>query len=141
MLDFFEAYRIYSMRWAIEVFHECKSLLNMGKCQSRSFTAQIASISITMLQYNLLSMVKRFESYESIGGLFKEAVTGLVQLSVTERIWEIIISVISELAEMIAADAEYLISAIAKHDDKIKRIMHLYIPRIGGLGYFRNLSI
>lgn len=128
-LDFFEAYRIYSMRWAIEVaFHECKSLLNMGKCQSRSFTAQIASISITMLQYNLLSMVKRFESYESIGGLFKEAVTGLVQLSVTERIWEIIISVISELAEMIAADAEYLISAIAKHDDKIKRIMHLYNP-------------
>ena len=59
----FKAYQTYSMRWAIEVvFHECKSLLKLGKCQCRDFGSQIASISLNMLQYNLLSYVKRCSS-------------------------------------------------------------------------------
>ena len=33
----YKAYQIYSMRWSIEVsFHECKSLLGLGKCQCRT---------------------------------------------------------------------------------------------------------
>ncbi|UKI17929.1 MAG: transposase [Bacteroidales bacterium] len=51
----FEAYRIYSMRWAIEVcFSEMKGLLRLGKCQCRNFSSQIASISLTLMQYNIL---------------------------------------------------------------------------------------
>ncbi|MDR1937546.1 MAG: transposase, partial [Tannerellaceae bacterium] len=55
-LDFEEAYRIYSTRWTIEVyFKESKQYLGLSKCQSQDFDAQIASTSICMLQYNLLS--------------------------------------------------------------------------------------
>ena len=71
-LDFFEAYRIYSMRWAIEVcFSEMKGLLRLGKCQCRNFSSQIASISLTLMQYNILSPHQEVcEAYETIGGLF-----------------------------------------------------------------------
>jgi hypothetical protein len=65
-LNFFEAYHIYSIRWSIEVlFKEAKSLLGLGKSHARDFASQIASISITVLQYNILGTVKRFKSYET----------------------------------------------------------------------------
>ena len=72
-LSAYEAYKIYSIRWAIEVaFSEAKRLLNLGKCQCRDFASQIASISLCMLQNNILGYVKRYESYEAIGGVFRD---------------------------------------------------------------------
>ena len=72
-LSFLEAYRIYVRRWVIEVaYKDCKTLLNFGKCQSVHFAAQIASFTLTMMKYNILCTVTRFESYETIGGLFAE---------------------------------------------------------------------
>jgi hypothetical protein len=43
-----------------------------------------------MLQYNILDTVKRFKAYETIGDLFHEATDGVVQLSVTDRIWGVL---------------------------------------------------
>ena len=61
------------MRWTTEVaYHDCKQLLDFGKCQSVHFSAQIASFTLTMMQYNILCTVKRFEAYETIGALFRE---------------------------------------------------------------------
>lgn len=70
-LDFFAAYRIYSQRWSLEVvFKETKGLLGLGKCQANNFASQIAATSLNALQYNILSVVKRFAAYETIGKLF-----------------------------------------------------------------------
>lgn len=49
-----------------------KGLLNLGKCQYVDFAGQVAALSLCMIQYNILGSVKRFESYETIGGLFAE---------------------------------------------------------------------
>ncbi len=46
--------------------------------------------AITALQYNILDTVKRFKSYETIGGLFHQATDGVVQLPVAERIWGVL---------------------------------------------------
>ena len=117
----FKAYRIYSMRWSIEVcFHECKSLLKMGKCQCLDFGSQIASISLNILQYNLLSYVKRFESYETIGGLFREVTEKAVELSVTERIWGLIMEVISTVAEIFSTDAEELLTNVIRDNGRLE---------------------
>ena len=71
--EFPEAYRIYAMRWSLEVFFkEAKALSGMGKWQSRNFAAQLAATTITALQYNLLSPAKRFTGYETIGGIFRD---------------------------------------------------------------------
>ena len=125
-LDFFEAYRIYSMRWAIEVcFAEMKGLLNLGKCQCRNFSSQIASISLTIIQYNILSYIKRFEAYETIGGLFNQTINGTMELSVTERIWNIILQIVATIADWFSADEEEIIRMIANDNQKIAIIKEL----------------
>ena len=120
----YKAYQIYSMRWSIEVvFHECKSLLGLGKCQCRDFGSQIASISLSMLQYNLLSYVKRFESYETIGGLFREITSQTVELSVTEKIWGLIQQLVSAVAELFSADFDEILTNIIYKNKQLNVIM------------------
>jgi len=54
-LDFEQAFEIYATRWTIEVFFkECKQFLRLGKCEERSFEAQIAATTLCLLQYNML---------------------------------------------------------------------------------------
>jgi len=124
-LDFFEAYHIYSMRWSVEVFFkEAKGLLGLGKSQSRDFASQIASISITALQYNILGTVKRFHSYETIGGLFHQATDGVVQLSVTERIWGIIQEFVCIVAEAFGADDEKVMDTLINRSETFKHYIN-----------------
>lgn len=126
VLDFFEAYRIYAMRWAIEVcFAEMKGLLRMGKCQARNFSSQIASISITMMQYNILSCIKRFEAYETIGGLFKQTIHGAMELSVTDKIWDMIMEIVTIIAELFSADEEEIIKTIIHENNKCMKLFEI----------------
>ena len=86
-LEFFEAYKIYSQRWSLEViFKEAKGMLGLGKCQANNFASQIASTSLVALQYNILSVVKRFTAYETMGKLFQDITKDSLELSVTDRI-------------------------------------------------------
>lgn len=124
-LDFIEAYHIYSMRWSIEVFFkEAKGLLGLGKSQSRDFAAQIASISVTMLQYNILSTVKRFAAYRTIGGLFHEATDGVIQLSVTERIWGVIQELVRIIAETFETEDERVLDALINRSEAFKHYIN-----------------
>jgi predicted nucleic acid-binding Zn finger protein len=42
----------YQVRWVVEVFNrESKQLLNLGKCQSSNFDAQVAETTISMIAY------------------------------------------------------------------------------------------
>ena len=132
-LSFKEAYRIYAMRWSIEVFfHEAKGLLNLGQCQCRDFSSQIASISIAILQYNILSIVKRFESYQTIGGLFNETLSGTLELSVTSKIWDLLIEVIAEIAEVCSADVDEIMAAIVQDNPRIKFFFDNYATKQAG---------
>lgn len=129
-LNFFEAYRIYSMRWAIEVcFSEMKGVLKLGKCQCRNFSSQIASISLTVMQYNILSFIKRFEAYETIGGLFNQTLNGTMELSVTERIWDLIVQIVAVIADLFSADEEEIIRILANDNKKISIIKKLCTER------------
>ena len=66
-IKFDKAYKTYATRWTIEVFHkEAKQYLNLGKCQSQDFDAQIAATTISLIQYNVLSLVRRINDYETI---------------------------------------------------------------------------
>ena len=126
-LTFLKAYRIYAMRWATEVaYGDCKRLLNLGKCQSVHFSAQIASFTITMIQYNILCTIKRFEDYETLGELFAQVTDDTLELSVTDRIWELILDVILDIAEMISADASELLSAVVDGNPKFHKLYNLY---------------
>ena len=126
-LSFLKAYRTYSMRWATEVaYHDCKQLLDFGRCQSVHFSAQIASFTLTMMQYNILCTVKRFEAYETLGALFRDVTGNTLELSVTDRIWELILDTILEIAEIISADASELLSAVIDENPKFHKLYQMY---------------
>lgn len=127
-LDFFKTYEIYVMRWSIEVcFSEMKGLLNLGKCQARNFTEQIASTSLCILQYNILGYVKRFNSYETIGGLFAEITTETKELSIVEKIWLLIIEVVTAIAEQVSADYDELMESAIYGNKHLKTPFEPYL--------------
>ena len=127
-LGFFKAYEIYAMRWSIEVcFAEMKGLLNLGKCQARNFTEQIASVSLCILQYNILCYVKRFNSYETIGGLFAEITSGTRELSIVEKIWLLIIEVVTAIAEQVSADYDELMESAINGNMHLKVLFEPYL--------------
>ena len=122
-IDAKEAFRLYSRRWVIEVAHkEMKGLLNLGKCQCIDFAGQIAALSLCMIQHNILGCVKRFEAYETIGGLFKEVTGETVELTVAQRIWGLIIEVINVIAEFTACDPFELIENVINKNNQIKAV-------------------
>lgn len=126
-LDFFEAYRIYSQRWSLEVvFKEAKGLLGLGKCQANNFASQIASTSLTALQYNILSLVKRFTAYETMGKLFENTSKDSLELSITERIWGALQELIIAIADLFGLTDEDIYNAIINRSEEMNHICDIY---------------
>lgn len=124
-LSFEQAYKIYSTRWSIEVFFkESKQHLGLGKCQSQDFDAQIASITISMLQYNILAVAKRFSDYETLGELFRTANAEIIELTIAERIWLIIIEIIAQLADLLDIETEVLMEKIITDNQRFEKLLN-----------------
>lgn len=122
-IDAKAAFKLYSRRWTIEVAHkEMKQLLNLGKGQFINFAGQIADLSLCMLRYNFLSIVKRFESYETIGGLFADIKDEALEFSVAQRIWALIIEVINIIAEFTSCDPFELTEKVINNNNQIKAV-------------------
>lgn len=126
-LDFFEAYRIYAQRWSLEVvFKEAKGVLGLGKCQANNFASQIAATSLTALQYNILSFVKRFAAYETMGKLFETAAKDSLELSITERIWGVLQELIIVMADLFGLADEDIYDAMINRSEEMKHICDIY---------------
>jgi hypothetical protein len=125
-IDFEQAYKIYSTRWSIEVFFkESKQYLRLGKCQSQDFDAQIAATTICMMQYNLLSVVKRFQSYETLGELFRQSTSETAELTINERIWLIITKIVAQLALIVELDPQMLMEKLFSENEKLTNLINI----------------
>jgi len=60
------------------------------KNQSKDFDTQIASTTICFIQYSILALYKRFQAYETIGGLFQNCKNMITQQIFSDRIKEVI---------------------------------------------------
>ena len=132
-LTFEQAYKIYSTRWSVEVFFkESKQHLGLGKCQSQDFDAQIAATTLCMLQYNLLSVVKRFNDYETLGELFRATQKDALKLTISEQIWLIIIELIAELSEIFNIETEMLMEKLFSENEKLTKYLNFKnLPQAG----------
>ena len=125
-LTFEKAFEIYATRWTIEVFFkECKQLLRLGKCESRHFEAQIAATTLCMLQYNMLSDVKRFDGYESIGALFRQANAETLELTIKERILLIIKKILTEYSEKMDLGIDFFLEHIFSENECFKKLVNV----------------
>lgn len=93
-LSFINAMRHYQTRWSIEVFFkDCKQNLGINDCHSTDFDAHIANTSIVFMNYMVLALKKRFEDYESIGGLFRKLKSTMIELTLVAKIWKLLMQV------------------------------------------------
>lgn len=126
-LNFIRAIEIYNIRWSIEVFFkEAKQYLNLGKSQSNDFDAQIADITIAMMQYIILALYKRFQDYETIGELFRESQRHLLELTLAERLWNLFIELQRQIVELFEIEIDDLLEkmfAQPEYEQKILKIL------------------
>lgn len=91
----------------------------MADCSARDFSAQIAHVSLVMIRYNLLASIKRANDYETIGGLFGEMYNGVHELTVIEKIWGIILEVITAVTELTGMDEENMLDLIIRDNSRL----------------------
>ena len=108
-LPFNKAIEIYSHRWTIEVmFKEAKQHLNLGKGQANDFDSQIADTVISMMQYIVLTLHKRFQAYETLGELFRANKQYFLEATLAKRLWGFFLQLLHEIAALLEIDIEQL---------------------------------
>jgi len=113
--------KIYNIRWSIEVFFkEAKQLLGLGKSQSTNFDVQVSQMTITMIQYLLISLKYRTEAYETINGLFKDIKQDYIEHKLDERIMLVIVQLLAILEILdVVFDYELTISKLISYSDNL----------------------
>jgi hypothetical protein len=127
-LTFIKMIEIYQIRWTIEVlFKECKQLLNLGKCQSNDFDAQIAETTLTLVQYIMLTLKYRFDTYESKGALFVELQNSIQEYRLNERLWGLFLEILKLIEEIFdGVDGDEILEKII-YDDRVSSLINRMI--------------
>ena len=81
---------------------------------------------IIALQYNILSLAKRFSSYETIGGIFRDMQRKTMELSVTDRIWGIILELVTIIAEIFTIEDQDIFDAVINRSDELAHFIDYY---------------
>ena len=126
-LSFVKMAEIYQTRWTIEVFFcESKQLLGLGKCQSNNFDAQIADVTITMVQHILLTLRYRIENYESMEGLFLQIKEAAINQRLNQRLWGLFIELMQILESVFGEiDGQDLFERIFQDPEAFGRLARL----------------
>lgn len=123
---------LYQVRWSIEVFFkEAKQYLRLGKSQSEDLAAQFADITISMTQYILLTLRKRFGDYETKGEVFREAEEKLMEFTLDQRLWGLfqeLVRIVTEIFGIEIDDVDSFMSGVIKSDG-LQKIANLYRTR------------
>ena len=85
-----EVVKKYILRWSIEIFFkEAKQRLGLGKEQSRSFAAQIFSVTQAFVRYSMLAyLLEQEPSQSTIGDMFHQIEQETGTVIFFERLWD-----------------------------------------------------
>jgi len=123
-LSFVQAIELYQIRWTIEVlFKECKQYLCLGGSQNTDFDGQVADVTITLATHTILSLQKRFSSYETMGELFRETGQHLLELTLWERLVKVFLKMVIQLAMILNVDVEEIIEKLMQSDQTSKQLL------------------
>jgi hypothetical protein len=113
---------------------ECAQLLGLGKNQSRDFDSQVASTTISFIQYTILALYKRYDAYETIGGLFNNSKEAITEQVFSDRIRIMFVEIIITLVEILNLNVEleetmHLIINQTDIDSKISLIFSPHVDK------------
>ncbi len=125
-LSFVQAIELYQIRWTIEIlFKECKQYLRLGSSQNTDFDGQVADITITLATHTILSLQKRFSSYETMGALFRETQLKLLELTLWERLIKVFIKLVIQIARILNVDVEEILEKLMQSDQTSRQLLVL----------------
>jgi hypothetical protein len=135
-LNFQQLMDVYQIRWSIEVFfREAKQYLNLGKCKSNCFDAQIATATIVMTQYVLLSFHKRIHEPMTFDHIFaklaNQALEGYLASKLQKLFW-VLVEVMGDIA---GVDVIEFHESILREPQKIQKLKVLGIILTEEMGY------
>ena len=114
-LTFVKMMEIYSIRWTIEVmFRELKQHLQLGRCQSRDFDAQIANATVSMILYVFLSYFRRMNAYETLGALFEVIKEDVYEKNLAQRLWGLFDELLQVVIDLISQSGKIDIESFRK---------------------------
>ena len=91
----------------------CGGYLGLGKCQSRSYNAQIADTTLCFMMYQMFYLVKRFSEYETLGALFRSERDRLQVLTLWSRTLEEVRHLLEVLSREAGVDLLACLSTVA----------------------------
>lgn len=127
-LNFTQAIERYQIRWSIEVlFKECKQYLGLGCSQNTDFDGQIADTTMALVTHTILTLQKRFECYETMGGLFRKVQQNLLEMTLWERLVRAFIQMVMHLLDFLSIDVEETMRRLSEnsHDKRFAEILFL----------------
>mgnify|MGYP002869946962 CR=1 FL=1 len=68
----------------------------------------------------------RFSDYETIGGLFRDAVQGSTELSVTDRIWDAILEIVYAMSKCFDLPDDEILNIILDKSTSLNNVMNIY---------------
>ena len=118
--NFNDTIAIYQIRWTIEVFFkESKQSLQLGKCQSKNFDAQIADTTLTFIQYQFLAIKNQLDRYESLGEHMRNTKAERLELTLYQRLITLLMSILEHLSHLFEdVENDSLISKII-YDERV----------------------
>lgn len=133
-LSFIKVMEIYAIRWSIEVFFkDSKQNLGLNKCQSIDFNAHIASVTISFINYGLLSIQRRINKYETIGGIFRHLQNEIFETNLVNRIWEMFNKILNNFFFEIVGDWEVFMEKCMSQQEQltimITEVANLFRPK------------
>lgn len=128
-LSFIVLMETYQIRWSIEVFfRDCKQHLNIGGCRSNTFDAQIADLTLSMLQYVMIIYCKRINYQQSFDHLFKQLSEQMVEVSIVKKLIAFIWELIQVICECAGIDFIELQKDMIKNEHVMNQMQKLIPP-------------
>lgn len=116
-LKFVKAFEIYQIRWTTEVLYkECRQYLRFGEYQGTDFDGIIADVTLTFLTHTMLTLEKRFQSYETFGEVFRAAQINTLENLLWERILPMIYRLIEFLSDFTGLSVDKIMEMILQDE-------------------------
>ena len=87
------------------------------------FVFMVGCTTLTMITYTILSLYKRFESYETLGALFRHTQKEMLEKTLYERIEMMILKILGDLLETLCIDVEETLYRLTSSDKAANEII------------------
>jgi hypothetical protein len=73
----------------------------------------------------MFSLRKRFDDYETMGEVFRDFKNELLEITLVEKLWQIIEILFQEILAELGVDWEIFLDKIAENENSIEKLVHI----------------